>query len=1214
MDLSVYTQGYLALALASVEHHNGQMVTSDIETAVTIYGQGAQPVTDEVMQREVCRAAGNPVCGDPGVLPVTSSGCPCFDRGDVRYRMIGTSPKRLLTSYYLYQGMVDAERDLPGSTFRWKVYDNPEIFAVLAEYAEVANGTFFRGVISADAYLADISSAMLAAIRSIPESGKPLYMGYLHGALPGEILSFLDRFQARSYVGYSVVTAGRFIADLAKDVHGQHVLVHNIGGYLPLIWHWIKAIVATSVGEGYPFPPNIWDFPPTARGSPVNRTGAWALFTDPLTNRTAQVMEGLDIFLGDAFLKPLYERLAGERGGPAPTDTLVMAAYTSFMGQITLPMLAQLAREQPERPPVRMITHKCTDLEYSALLRWNLTAHEEFVLGCLDEQVYLSSYLSATIAALEQQTSERIVGEVRTERLLRYDHLPLKYPWRVACERANYQQFTKGILGQFNPLCDVRQGCVKGGMSAPKNATTCSGHGTCQFSKEAPAGTTDGSQGTCLCARGWTGPFCTDRIQTEDEKEGHRRRILLAVLLSCGIALVIVGLLLVLRLARLSRTDAHRDPGTVEALEVSRWESGEDSTITVVVMDVDRLADLLAWDAGETKKALEVFQAAVRSLLHEYHGQEISAPEGAFTLAFHDPVKALSMVMDLQHGLLHPRALVLNDPPASSLAALKHFRRSISSPQSDWPTLLLSHDHGAEARCPSGQSMLYRGLRVRVGIHVGVPEVPHGSSKGKQQYEGEYVDVARAIRDIALGGQVLLSMQAWRSLGMHMTSTVCHHMGIHKLAEGLPPIHLMQVLPEELAKRAPFPPLKSIKQLGPSFFDAPAAECYVKGEPPKDPVVIAFMYVAYAKTLRKTPGYQGGVDLLVAFVQSRLAEFEAYEVEEKEGNFLLAFRSAAKAVQFAETIQREAMDLPWSPKLLEEEQAAEVVKPALPSVEGSLAKEMVVFRGLRLQIGMCMEMPSDCQPHMATGRAAYFGPVVNRAARIAATAAPGQTLVNFECFATARDSCGPMLFNELGQYQLKGIKQPMHLYQVASAELSVRLFPRTLKLANVSEPMVAFDTTAPGAGEKSVADGFRLPPHLALTISPNAKTTRKSMSMRMSVGEQQLLPMARHDENVARHDNRISRLLMSLAAAAEPEEGEESPPVRPANLGHRGRVLRTSDENPPQGRRSGESTHVSMDDVLYDEMSYDELSKLAVKQHAEIKAMRKLALAHMSGN
>eukprot|EP00899_Mesostigma_viride_P029735 jgi/Mesvir1/9947/Mv08621-RA.1 len=260
------------------------------------------------------------------------------------------------------------------------------------------------------------------------------------------------------------------------------------------------------------------------------------------------------------------------------------------------------------------------------------------------------------------------------------------------------------------------------------------------------------------------------------------------------------------------------------------------------------------------------------------------------------------------------------------------------------------------------------------------------------------------------------------------------------VGENLPRVHLLQVLPPTLTKRAPFLPLKS-RQLSPSFFDAPGSWYYVRGQQPNEPVVIAFLYIGGAKVLRRVPYYHESVELLTTFVQGLFPQFNGYECEEKEGNFLLAFRSADQAAQFAITVQRDAMALPWPDRILEEELAAEILKSSDGNGVGSPPEsDVVVF--------------SDVQPHRTTGRAAYFGPIVNRAARIAATAACGQTLANDLLFESIKGSCpAGVCFKELGKFDLKGVKESMHLYQISCPELSARLFPRTLRLATPMTPM-----------------------------------------------------------------------------------------------------------------------------------------------------------------
>ena len=62
----------------------------------------------------------------------------------------------------------------------------------------------------------------------------------------------------------------------------------------------------------------------------------------------------------------------------------------------------------------------------------------------------------------------------------------------------------------------------------------------------------------------------------------------------------------------------------------------------------------------------------------------------------------------------------------------------------------------------------------------------------------------------------------------------------------------------------------------------------------------------------------------------------------------------------------------------------------------------------------------------------YFGRTVNIAARIAAHATPGQTLVTAEV-AELASGCG-RAFREFGSLDLKGFARPVRVYQAFSAE------------------------------------------------------------------------------------------------------------------------------------------------------------------------------------
>eukprot|EP00899_Mesostigma_viride_P014285 jgi/Mesvir1/22858/Mv20108-RA.2 len=1040
VDTGLYAQGYLAVALAAAERQTGQMVTSDIETEVVFYGAGAAEVTDEVMQREVCRAAGNPVCGDPGVLPVTASGCPCFDRASVKFQVIGWFHQQVAFTYQLWQGMKDAERDLQGSSFNWNVHPDLDLGATVNEYIAAGNNTALSGIISLDTAYAPMMPGMLPAIQAIARAGKAVYLAYSHthvieptasealqgttasidlldvgpgdgtnsssssggsssgagGIVPGggiinvaagsinstvpgtatpdgssitglsavvagralasTVHQSLEMFDAHAAVVTDFVSAGTLVSRLAVKLGARHLLANNALYMLPWAWELMRGVVMGVVGDKYEFPNGTWAWPLTAHGSPSDGTGAWSLFLSPQTNQTVQVMNGEIPIPGSNFLLPLYKRLAYDM--PAP-DLLMVQTMDTSIGPATLSLLANLSLAQPARPPVKLITHKCSASEFLALLRNGTLPGEDRLLGCVDEQAYLSTYLSATAAALEQQTGERIVGEVRTERLLHYDQLPQNFAVRAGCELVGYRDGAKvGTLGTFYPVCESKRGCIRAFSLAqdiaPLDYIKCSGHGTCHSLTNGAGGadeqdsTLDHSQGACYCNPGWEGYFCEIAVTEVDSPslsrdDSRRIKILIAVLLS-GLGATCLASLPIMHRMRFRK---HQRAEVVEEFLRKRNPPGREALITVVVTDVEGSTPLWESNPEAMKKALAIHHCLLRSLLPKYHGYESDTEGDSFSLIFHDPVDALGWAMDVQRSLLFPTKLPLitNSQGIQSPLKSRPWRLSIDETTlGDWPMEILASDAAAEVKDPEDGSVIYRGLRVRMGMHIGTPESCSLHPNGRQHYQGLMVEMTKAIANAATsGGQVLMSMAAWQALGINQPSVICHHMGLHELGEKLPPLHLMQVLPEELLKRAPFAPIKS-KQLGPSFFDAPAAECYVKGVQPTAPIVIAFIYVVGAKLLRRCPAYRQAVHLLVEFVQGLLLRYQGYEVEEKDGNFLLAFQSSDMAAHFAEAVQREAMSLDWPEQLLEQDLATEVVKSAGYGGGGDTKGDVMVYR------------------------------------------------------------------------------------------------------------------------------------------------------------------------------------------------------------------------------------------------------------------------------
>ncbi len=159
-----------------------------------------------------------------------------------------------------------------------------------------------------------------------------------------------------------------------------------------------------------------------------------------------------------------------------------------------------------------------------------------------------------------------------------------------------------------------------------------------------------------------------------------------------------------------------------------------------------------------------------------------------------------------------------------------------------------------------------------------------------------------------------------------------------------------------------------------------------------------------------------------AALRGLLQTWRGYEVKTEGDAFMCAFADAADAVGWAVAVQRALVDATW---------------PA-PLADGG---HEPLWRGLRVRAGVHVGNP-DCRPDPLTGRMDYFGPVVNRAARIAHAAHGGQVLVSGAAWKVAGDALRATLAaTDLGEHRLRGLSSPERLWQVLPASLAGRAFP-----------------------------------------------------------------------------------------------------------------------------------------------------------------------------
>jgi len=448
-------------------------------------------------------------------------------------------------------------------------------------------------------------------------------------------------------------------------------------------------------------------------------------------------------------------------------------------------------------------------------------------------------------------------------------------------------------------------------------------------------------------------------------------------------------------------------------LRLHSWKSrapGDTDELTMVFTDVQGSTSL--WEANPVamEQALRVHDVAMRAAMARHGGYEVTTEGDAFEVAFKDAVDAVGFCLDVQTELL----------------------------ECDWPCATLEHPDASVS-----EDGAWKGLRVRMGLHSGRPAaVTQHEVTGRRRYAGPSVALAKAIEGACHGGQILLSATSFSHIDGLLTqlgSPQVVDLGEHVLKSpglggdsGAAAVHLLQLVPAAQAHNyfscrscvngqlsacvggRIFPPILSVRQTCPGFHQAPSGPlitlCFVFTKGGKD--LAASDPVLAAESL-------GLVRSCVRGLLRTAAGGGGYECQEDEGDFMLGFACPGVAAGFAVALQRALPHLAWP--------------------TGLFARSPDFRQGLRVAIGALSGSYTSRGPHTSTGRADYFGTLVNRTARIAGAANGGQTLMGGEVAAAPPGTH----FERLGAFALKGVDGPvvLHELRIRSADNRIEVFP-----------------------------------------------------------------------------------------------------------------------------------------------------------------------------
>ncbi|KAL7533230.1 hypothetical protein ACHAWF_004399 [Thalassiosira exigua] len=424
--------------------------------------------------------------------------------------------------------------------------------------------------------------------------------------------------------------------------------------------------------------------------------------------------------------------------------------------------------------------------------------------------------------------------------------------------------------------------------------------------------------------------------------------------------------------------------------------------VTIIYTDVQGSTSLWESCPSDMKKAQDIHDDIMRKCYTNHGGYEITTEGDAFNLAFQHPADALAFALQAQIKLY----------------------------KANWPQGILNHPDGK-----NDPNLKFRGFRVRFGIHHGPINCQIHEATGRMAYSGEGVKVAKvcsellgpvctnpsflcslrhvhnaltniqkAVEGMCHGGQILATMETWKAVsgmaerylgrpqildcGEHFLFETTIQTGAQHTTTTRYTRRIIQLVPSELAfdffeargrqearaqdgkvvlqlkdassvKGRLFPPIISKRQLTTSFLNAP----YMNGR-----VTICFVYTVGLRD--DDPARRArNLGVLGKHVRGRLLGMKppGYECQEDKGCWMLAFDRMVNAVFFGLQL-----------------------KTALNGVKGLVGNVDV---NNMFKVGILSGPFTSMGPHKTTGMADYFGPIVNRAARVASNCKPGQVCV-----------------------------------------------------------------------------------------------------------------------------------------------------------------------------------------------------------------------------
>ncbi|KAJ1967945.1 cysteinyl-tRNA synthetase [Dispira parvispora] len=158
-------------------------------------------------------------------------------------------------------------------------------------------------------------------------------------------------------------------------------------------------------------------------------------------------------------------------------------------------------------------------------------------------------------------------------------------------------------------------------------------------------------------------------------------------------------------------------------------------------------------------------------------------------------------------------------------------------------------------------------------------------------------------------------------------------------------------------------------------------------EPPTGEVALVFTDIKNSTFLWETMpvAMRSAIWVHNVIMRRLLRTIGGYEVKTEGDAFMVSFPTVAAALHWALAVQLQLLQADWPQEILDCHDGREIYSPTDPN--------QLIYRGLWVRMGIHWGSPV-CEEDPITRRMDYFGPMVNRSARICSAADGGQIFVS----------------------------------------------------------------------------------------------------------------------------------------------------------------------------------------------------------------------------